>query len=97
MLGVMDVTAHVLRILCLLLHLQKRFGLSLQLLGNQLQAALEYDPSDALPISFRYPGIASGSETSPLLDTLKLMDRDFTEPDAMPGYLNVLCFLFSSP
>ena len=92
MLGVMDVTAHVLRILCLLLHLQKRFGLSLQLLGNQLQAVLEYDPSVVSVFVSEPP-----PETSPLLDTLKLMDRDFTEPDAMPGYLNVLCFLFSSP
>ena len=44
-LGLMDVTAHTLRLLCLLLHFQKRFGISPQLLGSQLQAALEYDAS----------------------------------------------------
>ena len=92
MLGVMDLTAHVLRILCLLLHLQKRFGLSLQLLGNQLQAVLEYDPSVVSVFTSE-----SSPETSPLLDTLKLMDRDFAEPEAMPGYLNVLCLFLSCP
>lgn len=36
-LGLMDVTAHTLRLLCLLLHFQKRFGISPQLLGSQLR------------------------------------------------------------
>lgn len=84
-LGIMDITAHVLRILCLLLHLQKRLGFSLQLLGSQLQAVLEYDPSVVSVFVSEPP-----PETSPLLDTLNLIDRDFTEPEAMPPYLNVI-------
>ena len=81
----MDITAHVLRILCLLLHLQKRLGFSLQLLGSQLQAVLEYDPSVVSVFVSEPP-----PETSPLLDTLNLIDRDFTESEAMPPYLNVI-------
>ena len=54
-LGLMDVTAHTLRLLCLLLHFQKRFGISPQLLGSQLQAALEYDTLNAIDQEFHDP------------------------------------------
>ena len=83
-LGLMDATAHTLRLLCLLLHFQKRFGLSPQLLGTQLQAALEYDPSIVSVF-----GVRSPPETAPLLDTLNAIDQEFHDPENMPTYLNV--------
>ena len=83
-LGLMDVTAHTLRLLCLLLHFQKRFGLAPQLLGSQLQAALEYDASIVSVF-----GIRSPPETAPLLDTLNAIDQEFHDPENMPAYLNV--------
>ena len=83
-LGLMDATAHVLRLLCLLLHFQKRFGLSPELLGVQLQAALEYDASIVTVFGVHMP-----SETAPLLDTLSAIDQEFSEPENMPSYLNV--------
>lgn len=83
-LGLMDVTAHTLRLLCFLLHFQKRFGISPQLLGSQLQAALEYDASIVSVF-----GVQSPPETAPLLDTLNAIDQEFHDPDNMPAYLNV--------
>lgn len=83
-LGLMDVTAHTLRLLCLLLHFQKRFGISPQLLGSQLQAALEYDASIVSVF-----GVQSPPETAPLLDTLNAIDQEFHDPENMPAYLNV--------
>ena len=83
-LGILNVTAYVLQTLSLLLHLQKRFGLSLDLLGNQLQSMLEYDQERIACFD-----IASIPETSPLLDTLKEIDQRFAEPANMPAYLNV--------
>ena len=83
-LGILNVTAYVLQTLSLLLHLQKQFGLSLELLGNQLQSMLEYDRERIACFD-----IASVPETSPLLDTLKEIDQRFAEPANMPAYLNV--------
>ena len=83
-LGLMDVTAHTLRLLCFLLHFQKRFGISPQLLGSQLQAALEYDASIVSVF-----GVQSPPETAPLLDTLNAIDQEFHDPENMPAYLNV--------
>lgn len=83
-LGIMNVTAYVLQILALLLHLQKQFGLSLDLLGTQLQSMIEYDRERIACFD-----IDSVPETSPLLDTLKEIDQQFAEPPNMPAYLNV--------
>ena len=83
-LGLMDVTAHTLRLLCLLLHFQKRFGISPQLLGSQLQAALEDDASIVSVF-----GVQSPPGTAALLDTLNAIDLECHDPDNMPAYLNV--------
>ena len=82
-LGVMDFSAHVLRVLALLQHLQKRLGLSLQLLGAQLQAALQYEEAVC-----RYFTADAPPDTAPLLDTLALIGRSFAQPADMPAYLN---------
>ena len=83
-LGLLNVTAHVLQTLALLLHLQKRMGSSLEGLCNQLQAMLEYNGE--MVACFESGAIP---ETSPLLDTLKEVDQRFAEPVNMPPYLNV--------
>ena len=72
-----------MKLLCMLLHHQKQWGLSLQLVGSSLQACLVYDSNvcELMHISM--------SSTSPLLDCLQVIDQSYIDPSSMPPYLNV--------
>ena len=78
--------AFAFKTLAILLFQQKRLGLSLQLLGEQLQSILEYD--DRIWGYFADPGSPKPT-SSPLLDALSLIDQTYAAPANMPVYLNV--------
>lgn len=77
---------YVLSILCILFYQQKQYHIGLQLVGDELTSLFVY--SEDVRKVFVASDVPPPS-TSPLLDTLSLIDQQFAEPDGRPEYMNV--------
>lgn len=86
-LGVYSFVYYVLTILSILFFQQKQYHIGLQLIGDELTSLFVYC-EDVRKVFVG--GDVLAPSTSPLLDTLSLIDQQFAEPDGRPDYLNVI-------
>lgn len=86
-LGVYSLVYYSLSILTTLFFQQKQYGIGLQFLGDEVTSMFAY--TDSVRLVFMASELPAPT-TSPLLDTLSLVDQQFSEPANKPKYMNVL-------
>ena len=77
----------------ILLYQQKKYHIGLQLLSDEIRAIFTYmENVRTIFISSEIPA----PSTSPLLDSLSLLDQSYAEPSNKPLYINVPLIILDS-
>lgn len=85
-LGLYSLLYYSYSILTILLYQQKKYHIGLQLLSDEIRAIFTYmENIRTIFVSSEIPA----PSTSPLLDSLSLLDQSYSEPSNKPSYINV--------